>query len=87
MKYHFSAENHACACIMVSLNGLSSANSSNNNTFIDIDSCFCHQDCLRASYGYFSGIATIPFCIMAASCICTLLRAIFFNRINKFSKD
>ena len=57
--------------------------------FIDIARCVAKTsysdlwDGLRASYCYSSGVVGISRCIMAASCIHTLLGANFLIKMNK----
>ena len=87
MKHYFNANNHAIACFMAPVNGFTSANSTNTATHIAKASYSVCCDSPGASYFYSSSIIAVPYCILAASCIFTLLGAIFFNRLNKPNKD
>ena len=57
-------------------------NSFSSASFMDIATCIAATsysgpwDSLGASYGYFSGVVGVSRCIMAASCVYTLLGAI-----------
>ena len=76
MKFNFSADSHACACIMAVVNGLGSANLADITTHIARISYCCCQNSPGASYSDFAGIASVLHCIIAAFCICTLLGSI-----------
>ena len=49
-------------------------------TYVAWTPYFCYLGSLGASYGNSEGIVSVPCCIIAASCIFTLLGAISKNR-------
>ena len=63
--------------------GFNSASLTYIATCVAISSYFCHLNDPGASYGYYTGIVAILYCIIAASCIHTLLRAIFLGKKDK----
>ena len=71
MKYHFSADNHACTCVVVPVNGFGSENLTNNTTHragfptVVIQTVLGHP---KASLQ-----VLLPYCLMISSCIHTLL--------------
>ena len=79
MKYHFKADNCLCACVMVPVICLSSANLTDITTPIAWTSYSYPLYSFGVSYNSSKGIAFVPFCIMATSCICTLLQSISKN--------
>ena len=73
----FRADNHALSCIVVPVNSFSSAIFTDIVIHISETSYFGHWDNPGASYCYSAGIVGVSHCIMAESCIRTLLRDIF----------
>ena len=47
--------------------------------YIYCEPLFCYHSSPRAFYGYSAGVAAMLHCIIAISCTCTLLEAIFFD--------
>ena len=77
IKYRFSADNHAPTCVRVQINGFSSVYLINFAVFIVGAFYFWHWESPRASYVYYAAIASVSHYIIAVSCTCTLLGAIF----------
>ena len=86
MKYHYNADNHTLACVIAPVNGFSSANFIDIAKCVDVTSYSSLQDGPGAFYCYSAGVIGISHCIMAVSCICTLLGAIFSIKTDKKSK-
>ena len=63
--------------VVALVNSFGSASFINMATYVARTTFSGFQDGLEASYCYFFGIVIIPHCIMAVSCICTLLGVIF----------
>ena len=80
MKYCIKAENHAFACIMAPMDVFYSACFVDITTDIAGTSYFSCWDSFGTSCCYSVGIVDISYCIMAISCIPTILRTILFNR-------
>ena len=87
MKYCFNSDNHPFAYVITLVNGFNSANFIYIAAHIAGTSYSGCWDGPGASYCYSIGVFAVPLFIIAASCICTLLEAIFFKRINRFDKD
>ena len=86
MKYSFTAYNYALAWVVELVNGFDSAiflDITTNVARVSFSSC---QDSPGASCCYSSGIIDVSHCIMAISCICTLLGAVFINKIDNLKK-
>ena len=73
MKYYFNADNHACTYALVLVNGFGLANLIDITTLVVVTSYSCYQAGSRVSYSYSVDILAIPYCIVAVSCIYTLL--------------
>ena len=76
MKYHFKSDNHAHTCVIAPLYGFSLVILTDITTHVVWIYYSYHWDGPGASYIYFAGIASSFHCIMAVSCIYTLLEAI-----------
>ena len=83
MKYCFKANNHALTCTVVPVNGFGSAYYMDIALYIALASYSGLQDGTGASYCYSTGVVGIFRYIMAASCIFTLLSAIFLIKTDK----
>ena len=83
IKYCLRADSHALAYVVAPVNGFGSA------SFMDITTCVVWNsysgiwDGPGTSYCYVASVASVSRCIMAASCIRTLLGVIFSKKTNK----
>ena len=79
MKYYFNTGNHTCTYIIALIKGFSSINTTNIATGVHVSltlySCFWEGP--GASYSYSAGIASVPYCRIAASCIYSLLQSTY----------
>ena len=77
IEYHFRADNHALSYIMALVNGFSSASFTDIAMVVAKTTYSSLWDGSGASYCCSAGVVGIPHCIMAVSCIYTLLGATF----------
>ena len=87
INQHFRADNHALACAMVPLNGFISASFMHIAIQVAGTSYSGPRVGPGASYCYSAGVVGILCCIMAASCIHTLLGANFSIKTDKLNKN
>ena len=67
---------------MVQVNGFGLTSITEIATRVARTSYFCQHDGPGIFYGYFVGIVAVSHYIMAVSCICNILGAIFLRKIN-----
>ena len=80
MKYCLNTDNNACTYIIGIVNGFDSDSLTKITTHIAGTSYSCCWDGPGVSYGYSAVIIAVPWCIIVASCICTLLELFCFKK-------